>query len=150
MTRNLDLVTASNWSLSYTASVAATVIGQVNGNNVYAKITPIKPPIIIDSSIIAIAINTTIPTGKQWVYGGNFLRYANSEFGNMFIGEKKPLFIGFNLGIFDDFFGDYQIQLSVPRWFTSANIAVYQYEGNTQTVSEQELAAIKAVVIPGS
>jgi hypothetical protein len=150
MTRNLDLVTASNWSLSYSNSVTATVIGQVNGNNVYAKITPIKPSIIFDSSIIAIGINTSVPAGKQWVYGGSIFRFTNSSFGKTFIGERRPLFLGFNLAIFDDFSNDYQMQINIPSWFTSANIAVYQYEGNTQTVCEQDLAAIKAVVAPNS
>jgi hypothetical protein len=148
MTRNLDLITASNWALAYSVSLNATLIGQQNGTNVYARITAITPSIIFDKTILAIGISTTIPAGKQWVYGGSFFRFTNSEFGNIFVGERKPLFIGFNLAIFDDLSNNYQMQISVPRWFTSVNILIYQYEGDTRTVSEQDLAAIKAVVAP--
>ncbi|MEH1790329.1 MAG: hypothetical protein V7L23_33390 [Nostoc sp.] len=99
---------------------------------------------------MAIGINTSVPAGKQWVYGGSIFRFTNSSFGKTFIGERKPLFLGFNLAIFDDFSDDYQIQINIPGWFVSCNIGIYQYEGDTRTVAEQDLAAIKAVVAPNS
>ncbi|MEH2031318.1 MAG: hypothetical protein V7K67_16915 [Nostoc sp.] len=150
MTRNLDLLTPTNWALAYSISISATITATLAGKNYYAKITPVLPSIIFDKSILAIGINTSVPAGKQWVYGGSIFRFTNSSFGKTFIGERKPLFLGFNLAIFDDFSNDYQIQINIPGWFVSCNLGIYQYEGDTRTVAEQDLAAIKAVIIPGS
>ena len=148
MTHNLDLISASNWNLAYTNNVLATIVGVQNGSNIYAKITPIIVSTVFDKSIISVAISTAIPTGRRWAYAGILQRFTNSYFGNIFIGESNRLLIGRNLTIFDDYLGDYQLQISVPGWFNSVNISIYQYEGDTRTVSQQDLEAIKAAVIP--
>ena len=70
MTHNLDLISASNWNLAYTNNVLATIVGVQNGSNIYAKITPIIVSTVFDKRIISVAISTTIPTGKTWVYAG--------------------------------------------------------------------------------
>ncbi|MEH2456379.1 hypothetical protein [Nostoc sp.] len=64
MTRNLDLSIESNWQLMYSVSIPATVIGTIGSKTYYAKITPIRPGVILDKAVLAIGINTAIPDGK--------------------------------------------------------------------------------------
>ncbi|MHC5720430.1 MAG: hypothetical protein ACYTX0_52500, partial [Nostoc sp.] len=71
MTRNLDLSIESNWRLMYSVSISATALLTSENKNYYARITPILPGVIFDKAVLAISINTTIPTGKQWIYAGN-------------------------------------------------------------------------------
>ena len=148
MTRNLDLSTESNWQLMYSVSIPATVVGTVGGKTYYAKITPIRPGIILDKAVLGIAINTTVPTGKQWFYAGSLSRFTDSPLGEIYIDDRKPLFLErFNLAISDNLSNDYQLEINVPKWFISCNLGIYQYEGDSRTIIEQELEVIKAAVI---
>lgn len=148
MTRNLDLSAESNWQLMYSISIPATVTGNIGSKTYYAKITPIRPGIILDKAVLGIAINTTVPTGKQWFYAGSISRFTNSPLGEIYIDDRKPLFLGrFNLAISDDVSNNYQLQINVPKWFISCNLAIYQYEGDDRTLIQQELDVIKAAVI---
>ncbi|AVH71589.1 hypothetical protein [Nostoc sp. 'Lobaria pulmonaria (5183) cyanobiont'] len=150
MTRNLDLSTESNWQLMYSVSIPATVIGTVGGKTYYAKITPIRPGIILDKAVLGIAINTTIPTGKRWSYAGSLSRFTDSSLGEIDIDKRKPLFLGrFNLAISDNLSNNYQLEIQVPKWFISCNLGIYQYEGDSRTIIEQELDVIKSAVISG-
>lgn len=150
MTRNLDLSAESNWQLMYSVSIPATVIGTIGSKTYYAKITPIRPGIILDKLVLGIAINTTVPTRKQWAYAGSVSRFTNSPLGEIYIDERKALFLGrFNLAISDDLSNNYQLQINVPKWFVSCNLAIYQYEGDDRTLLQQELDVIKAAVAPG-
>ncbi|MEH1907439.1 hypothetical protein [Nostoc sp.] len=147
MTRNLDLLTQSNWALVYSVSIPATITATLAGKNYYAKITPILPGIILDKPILAITINTSVPTGKRWYYAGSLTRFATSFLGEIFIEERKPLFLGrFNLVISDNLSGNYQLEINMPQWFISCNLAVYQYEGVDSSIVEQDLDIIKAAV----
>ncbi|MEH2287171.1 hypothetical protein [Nostoc sp.] len=147
MTRNLDLSTESNWQLMYSVSIPPTVLGTVRNKTYYAKITPIRPGVILDKAVLGIAINTAIPTGKQWFYAGSLFRFTDSSLGEIYIDEQKPLFLGkFNLAIFDNLSNNYQLQINIPKWFISCNLSIYQYEGDSRTKLEQELAAITLAV----
>ena len=64
MTRNLDLSTASNWQLMYSVSIPPLVLGSIGSKNHYARITPILPGVIFDKPVLAISLNTPIPSGK--------------------------------------------------------------------------------------
>ncbi len=149
MPRKLDLLTQSNWTLVYSVSIPATITATLAGKNYYAKITPILPGIILDKPILAITINTAVPIGKQWYYAGSLTRFASSSFGEISIEERKTLFLDrFNLVISDNLSNDYQLQFNIPTWFVSCNLAVYQYEGNSNTIIQQELDIIKSAVAP--
>ncbi|MEH2371942.1 hypothetical protein [Nostoc sp.] len=151
MTRNLDLSIESNWQLMHSVSIPPTVIGIIREKVYYAKITPIRPDVILDKPILAISINTTIPAGKVWFYAGNLSRFANSSLGEIYIEDRKPLFLSrFNLVISDNLLNNYQIEINIPQWFISCNLAVYQYEGSDQTLIQQELDIIKSAVVPGN
>ncbi|MEH1786355.1 MAG: hypothetical protein V7L23_12410 [Nostoc sp.] len=151
MTRILDLSTETNWQLMYSVSIPATVIATTASKTYYAKITPIRPGVILDKAVLGININTTVPTGKQWVYAGSVSRFTASPLGEVYIDDRKALFLGrFNLVISDILSNNYQVQINIPSWFSSCNLAIYQYEGENRTLIQQELDAIKAAVIPGS
>ncbi len=149
MTRTLDLFTESNWQLMYSVSIPPTVIKTTGSKTYYAKIIPIKPGVILDKPVLAIAVGTAIPAGKQWVYAGRLSRFASSSLGEIYIEDPKPLFLGrFNLTISDNLSNNYQLEINVPPWFISCNLAIYQYEGDNSTIVQQDLGAIKAAVIP--
>lgn len=151
MTRNLDLSTESNWQLMYSVSIPATVIGTIGGKTYYAKITPIRPGVILDKAVLGIGINTPIPAGKQWFYAGSLSRFTSSSLGEIYIDDPKPLFLDrFNLVIADNLSNNYQLQIKIPSWFISCNLSIYQYKGDQRTIIQQELDVIKAAVVPGS
>ncbi|MDZ8227534.1 hypothetical protein [Nostoc sp. ChiVER01] len=140
MTRNLDLSTASNWQLMYSVSIPAVVLATISNKSYYAKITPIRPNVILDKPVLGIGVNTTIPSGKQWIYAGRLSRFASSSLGEIYIEDPKPLFLGrFNLAVSDNLSNNYQVQINVPSWFISCNLAIYQYEGDSRTILEQKI-----------
>lgn len=148
MTRELNLSTESNWQLMYSISIPAVLLATIASKNYYAKITPIRPGVILDKPVLGISVNTAIPVGKKWVYAGSLSRFSNSSLGEIYIEDRKPLFLGrFNLIISDNLSGDYQLEFNIPEWFISCNLAVYQYEGDDSTVVQQDLNIIKAAVI---
>ncbi|MEH2454485.1 hypothetical protein [Nostoc sp.] len=147
MTRNLDLSNESNWELVFSLSIPATILSTNGSKNYYAQITPITPDITLDKPILAISINTTIPPERKWYYAGNVSRFANSSLGAVYIEDRKPLFLGrFNLVITDNS-SNYQLEINLPKWFISCNLAIYQYEGDTSTLSQKDLDIIKAAVV---
>jgi hypothetical protein len=134
----------------YSVSIPPTVLATNGIKSYYAKITPIRPSVILDKPILGISLNTAIPAGKRWTYAGNISRFASSSLGEIYIEERQPLFLGrFNLVISDNFSNNYQIEVNVPGWFISCSLLVYQYEGDDKTAIQKELELIKSAVIPG-
>ncbi|MEH2302860.1 MAG: hypothetical protein V7K88_28760 [Nostoc sp.] len=151
MTRILDLFTESNWQLAYSVSIPATVLSTNASKTYYARITPIFPGIIFDKPVLAISLNTTIPSGRIWEYAGKVSCFANSSFGDIYIEYPKPLFLDrFNLITFDNLSNNYQLKINVPKWFISCNLAVYEYEADSRTITEKNLDIIKGAVVPSS
>lgn len=151
MPRNLDLSIGSNWQLVYSISIPATVLSTTRNKIDYARITPIHPGVILDKPVLAISLNTTIPPGKQWIYAGRLSRFASSSLGEINIEDPKPLFLGrFNLIVSDNLSNNYQLEIRVPKWFISCNLAVYQYEADDRTSIEEDLDIIKSAVVPSS
>ena len=148
MTRNLDLSTESKWRLMHSVSIPPTVVATIGSKTHYAKITPIRPSIILDKAVLGIGVNTTVPAGKQWIYAGSLSRFTNSFLGEIYIEDRKPLFLGrFNLVITDNLSNNYQVQINIPSWFISCNLSIYQYEGDERTTTEQQINDIKATGI---
>lgn len=148
MTRNLQLGIEANWQLQYSASFpAVSFLNDANGNPIYEKILEIQVPTIFDKPIIAVSINTTVPVGKIWKYAGYLRRSLVAGIGSSFAGDPKNLFLSkFNLIVFDDLNIDYWLSIQVPKWFISANIAIYQYEGVDTTTLEDNIIQIKSDV----
>ncbi|MEH2243542.1 hypothetical protein [Nostoc sp.] len=144
----MDLSTESNWQLMYSVSIPATAIATIGSKTHYAKIAPIYPSIILDKPVLGIHINTTIPVGKQWFYAGSLSRFTNYFLGEIYVEDRKPLFLGrFNLVISDNLSNNYQLQINIPTWFISCNLSIYQYEGDDHTTIQQQLNDIKATGI---
>ncbi|MBN3957509.1 hypothetical protein [Nostoc sp. NMS8] len=149
MTRNLQLGIESNWHLQYSDSFpAVSYLNDSAGKPIYQRITEINIPVVFDKNIIAVSVNTTVPVGKIWKYAGYLRRSLTTGLGASFLGEPESLFLGkFNLIIFDDLNLNYFLSLQVPKWFISANIAIYQYEGVDTTTIEDDVKAIKTAVV---
>lgn len=145
MGRNLQLGIESNWQLQYSNSFpAVSFLNDAAGNPIYEKITEIQVPTVFDKPIIAVLINTTVPVGKIWKYAGYLSRSLTTGLGASFTGERESLFLGkANLIVFNDLNIDYFVSIQVPKWFISANIAIYQYEGTDKTTLEEDIQAIK-------
>ncbi|MDZ8190018.1 MAG: hypothetical protein RMX96_34930 [Nostoc sp. ChiSLP02] len=145
MTRNLQLGIESYWALQYSNSIpAVSYVNDSSGKPIYQKITEIHVPVVFDKPIIAVSINTTIPVGKIWEYAGYLRRSLTTGLGATFVGEPEQLFLGkFNLIVFDDLNINYFLSIKVPKWFISATIAIYQYEGIDSTTLEDDVQAIK-------
>ncbi|MBN3943008.1 hypothetical protein [Nostoc sp. NMS9] len=145
MTRILQLGIESNWHLQYSDSFpAVSYLNDSAGKPIYQRITEINIPVVFDKPIIAVSVNTTVPVGKVWKYAGYLRRSLTTGLGASFVGEPESLFLGkFNLVVFDDLNINYSLSIQVPKWFISANIAVYQYEGADTTTLEDDVQAIK-------
>lgn len=145
MSRNLQLGIESNWNLQYSDSFpAVTYLNNSAGKPIYQRITEINIPVIFDKPIVAVAISTTTPVGKIWKYAGYLRRSLITGLGASFAGEPESLFLGkFNLIIFDDLNINYFLSIQVPKWFISANVAIYQYEGTDRSTIEDDIQAIK-------
>jgi hypothetical protein len=148
VTRNLQLGIESNWTLQYSDSFpAVTFLNDSAGKPIYEKITEISVPIVFDKPIIAVSLLTTIPVGKIWKYAGYLSRSLTTGLGSSFTGERERLFLGkFNLIVFDDLNINYFVSIQVPKWFISANIAIYQYEGADTTTLEDDVQIIKEAI----
>lgn len=148
MTRNLQLGIESNWSLQYSNSFpAVSYLNDSEGKPIYEKITEISAPIVFDKPIIAVSVVTTVPVGKIWKYAGYLRRSLTIGLGSSFTGKPESLFLGkFNLIVFDDLNINYFVSIQVPKWFISANIAIYQYEGADTTTLEDDMLAIKEAI----
>lgn len=144
MTRNLQLGLESNWNLQYSNSFSGVIFNDAEGNAVYTRIVEIKTPIVFDKPIIAVSINTAVPVGRIWNYAGYLSRSVSTGLGESFTGERVDLFLGkFNLIVFNDLNINYFVSIQVPKWFKTANIAIYQYEGIDTTTLEEDIQAIK-------
>ncbi|MEH2193406.1 MAG: hypothetical protein V7K98_12315 [Nostoc sp.] len=145
MTRNLQLGIESNWHLQYSESFpAVSYLNDSSGKPIYQRITEINIPVVFDKSIIAVSVNTAVPVGKIWKYAGYLRRSLTTGLGASFVGEPESLFLGkFNLIFFSDLNINYFLSLQVPKWFTSANVAIYQYEGIDTSTLENDVTAIK-------
>lgn len=145
MNRILQLGIESNWNLQYSDSFpAVSYLNDSAGKPIYQRITEINIPTVFDKPIVAVSVNTVIPVGKIWKYAGYLRRSLTTGLGASFISEPENLFLGkFNLIIFNDLNINYLLSIQVPKWFISANIAIYQYQGIDSTTLEDDVTAIK-------
>ncbi|BAZ50125.1 hypothetical protein NIES4103_70270 (plasmid) [Nostoc sp. NIES-4103] len=147
MARNLQLGLESNWNLVYSNSFSGVVIVDDMEQPFTTKILEIAVPIIFDKPIIAVNVYTTVPVGRIWKYAGYLRRSLTTGLGASFVGQPESLFLGkFNLLIFEDLNINYYVSIQVPKWFTTANISVYQYEGIDTTTLEEDVQAIKSAL----
>lgn len=139
MGRILQLGIEQNWNLKYSGSFpAVSYLNDSEGNPIYQSLAEINILESFEKSIIAVSIETDIPTGKIWNHSGYLRRNLFTGIGSSFVGGSKELFLGkFNLIFFEDLSIDYFLSIKLPTWFINANILIYEYTGiDTRTLDD--------------
>lgn len=133
MGRKVDF-NASNWESIYNYSATAGILSE----NTYIPIPPVTAPIFIESDIIAVYVNTVIPNGRTWRYGG-FLEQrfttgllvggttdAAGEPRNMWINKITAI-------LFSPITAQYSLRFYFPKWFRAVELQCWQYTGIDDT-----------------
>lgn len=124
----------SNWESIYSFSATAGILSE----NTYIPIPPATAPIFIESDIIAVYVDTTVPDGRSWRYGG-FLEQrftsgllvggstdAAGEPKNMWIDKITTIF-------FPVITAQYSLKFYFPKWFKNVSLQCWQYTGVDDT-----------------
>lgn len=133
--RQLQLANSANWELAYSQDVSAAQIAILGGG---VKIVPIPEqtiPLLFDKHILAVFIDTTVPEGRKWFFGGNL--YQKFQIGVVVGGQPDASNIGrrrlelgkVQLVIFPKLTPTYSISIAIPPWFTRASIRIWEYSG---------------------
>jgi hypothetical protein len=139
MTRRLQLSNAANWEQIYNNSFTAGILG--NGS-AYVPIPEVEIPVILESHVVAIHIDTAVPEGRSWNFAGFlFQRY---QLGLVLGGipdadtiTTRKLSLGrIQLVVFPKIAPTYSLAVKFPKWFKSASITVWQYTGPDTESSE--------------
>ncbi|AFZ56910.1 hypothetical protein H6G54_12095 [Anabaena cylindrica FACHB-243] len=132
---------AANWESILNFSATA---GQV-GESAYIPIPPTESPIFLESDIIAVYVDTTVPNGRNWRWGG----YVEQRFQsgltvggtNDSAGEPKSIYISRITTIFfPPITAQYSLKFYFPRWFKDVNLTCWQYTGVDDVVTDITLA----------
>jgi hypothetical protein len=136
---------AANWESIYNFSATAGILSE----NTYIPIPPTQAPIFLESDIIAVYADTTVPNGRKWRYAG----YVEQRFqsgltvgGNTdAAGEPKNMWVGKITTIFFPVItAQYSLKFYFPNWFKDVSLQVWQYTGvddvKTDIVLAQEFA----------
>jgi hypothetical protein len=125
---------SNNWENIYNASANAIIYSDKS----YIPIPPISAPIFLESDIIAVYINTTVPTGRNWRYGG----FCEQRFTSGLLvggsadaaGEPKNIWIDKITTIFfPQITAQYSLRFYFPSWFKSVSLSLWQYTGPDDT-----------------
>jgi hypothetical protein len=141
MGRVLQLSNAANWEQIYNTSVAAVNITP----DTHVPIAEITVPFLIDTHVLAVYITTDVPEGREWFFAG----YLNQKFElGLTVGgtpeadelSRRKLSINrIKLIILPKITANYAISFSVPKWFKSVQITVWQYIGTDYDSIEQTI-----------
>ncbi|MBD2388446.1 hypothetical protein [Cylindrospermum sp. FACHB-282] len=137
----------ANWELIYNFSTTAVLFSA----NSYTPISPIDAPILLETDIVAVYIDTTVPDGRNWRYGG----YTEQRFRSGIIiggsndaaGEPYNLWIGkITTLFFPRISAQYSLKFYPPKWFKDVSLQVWQYTGiddeSSDIASVQEFSNI--------
>jgi hypothetical protein len=147
MSRILELGNPANFSLVYSNSIPPLCFTKDDGTEVCARLTKIIVPIVFDSQVISVAVNTSVPAGAVWEYAGSLSKIIVTGLGDSISEEKKPLFLGErNLICFQEVKADYKITILPPKWFKDISIGIYQYDGPDVNTLDIDLARIESKI----
>jgi hypothetical protein len=131
MGRVVELANSNNWENVYDYSVTAEI-----DNDYPIPLPPVTLPIFLESDIIAVYVNTAIPSGKRWKWGGSVEQIFNGlTIGNITSnGEPRNLWINKLTTIFfPSITAQYSLRVAIPRWFYNFYLEVYRYRGIDDT-----------------
>lgn len=147
MARTLELGNSANWDLVWTESFTGQVITPTFTN----PIPEISVPVIFDKHVLAVGIQTDVPEGKQWFWGGYL--YQKFQLG-LIIGSnpnsdtisRRSLDVNTeNLIIFPKYLPTYAVTIRLPKWFkdTTTQVTIWEYIGIDVDSVDAELSEIK-------
>ncbi|BAZ66268.1 hypothetical protein ACE1AT_13930 [Pelatocladus sp. BLCC-F211] len=123
-----------------------------DGRYLINPIPEIVVPVVLDKFILAVSVDTDVPTDSVWRFAG----YINQKISTgIVIGggqdattvRGRPLFLDqINLIFFQKISTSYAVSVKVPKWFTRAQVTIWEYIGVDDTSEEilltQEFANI--------
>jgi hypothetical protein len=116
----MTLNSLSNYTLKFSGSYS----GLIPNDTIYLPI----PPVVVDSNfanpILIVDVNTTIPEGAYWSYGGWLRQVIPLDAGFAIAGGHR-LELGTNL-VQMNFDATYQVILYLPKYFRDATINIYE------------------------
>ncbi|MCF2146977.1 hypothetical protein IQ276_011050 [Desmonostoc muscorum LEGE 12446] len=150
--RVVELSNSDNWQSIYSTNINAVQVPMQNGSYLTNPIPEILVPIVLDKFILAVSVDTDVPSGSIWRFAG----YINQKISTgLVIGggqdattvKGQPLFLDqINLILFNKISTSYGVSVKVPKWFTRAAVTVWEYTGTDDTSEEilltQEFANI--------
>lgn len=131
MTRIIELGNSNNWDLIWSQSYTAFT----NNFGRFIPIPEITVPLLFDNHVLAIRIDTEIPEGSNWYFGG-FL-YQKFQLGAVVGGgldastiAARRLRLGqIQLILLEKLTSTFGINIAVPKWFNDATITLWEYTG---------------------
>ena len=135
MGRILELSNSQNWENIYNTTVSAVQVPLAGGGFLQSPIPEIIVPLLLEKQILAVLINTNVPDGRKWYFGG-FL-YQRFQLGLVVGGNpdasnisRRRIQLGkVQLVTFTKLTNTYSLAISVPPWFPSASIIIWEYTG---------------------
>lgn len=150
--RVVELSNSDNWQSIYSTNINAVQVPMQNGGYLSSPIPEILVPFVLDKFILAVSVDTDVPSGSIWRFAG----YINQKISTgLVVGgsqdattvKGQPLFLDqINLILFNKISTSYGVSVKVPKWFTRAAVNVWEYTGVDDTSEEillgQEFANI--------
>ena len=152
--RVVELNNSNNWESIYSTSVAAVQVPIQNGTYLSSPIPEIVVPLLLETFILAVSVTTNVPENSSWRFAG----YCNQKISTgLVVGggqdattvKGQPLFLEqINLILFNKISTSYSISVKVPKWFTSAQLIIWQYTGTDSDSIEDSVNQIKNIDLP--
>jgi hypothetical protein len=132
---------ANNWEQIHSFNAAAGIISE----NSHVPIPFSEASTFLESDIIAVYVNTTIPDGRRWRWGGYLERNFRSGLTvgglNDAAGEPRSMYIGRITTIFfPKITAQYSLRFYFPTWFRSVQLLAWQYTGRDDNSTDIALA----------
>ncbi len=144
----LDLGNSANWQLFYSNSLAADT---PLGTHKPVPIPEFTLPVQLDRHIIAIAITSS--TAKPTWYFAGFLNQriaiglVVSGLPDSDVLQRRKLYLDrISVLIFPKLSTSYSLSLELPKWFTKANLTVWEYVGPESDSTENLIATLQNTV----
>ena len=134
----LDLTNSTLWNLIWSANVQAQLVGKAR----YLPIPPVEVPILLDSHIIAVLLNSSTAP-PSW----KFAAFLNQKIATgITVGglnetqtyQEKIWLNRISLVMLPRLTSTYSINFNIPYWFYDMSLKVWVYEGddNNDVVNE--------------
>jgi hypothetical protein len=137
--RVVQLSNKDYWESLYNISLTGGTLYTDAGKPVPLPIPPVTIPFLLESFIVAVSVATTVPDSATWRFAG----YANQKISTGLVlggsqdatlNKSQALFLDqINLVMFPKISANYSLSVSLPEWFRSAQITVWQYTGVDDT-----------------